>query len=40
MWLILIARLREAPGRAWVCTTPRGFDCFGKVRLEGFTCEI
>jgi len=25
-WLILIARLRESPGRAWVCTTPRGFD--------------
>lgn len=25
-WLILLARLREAPGRAWVCTTPRGFD--------------
>lgn len=26
VWLILIARLRESPGRAWVCTTPRGFD--------------
>ncbi|MGI9068033.1 MAG: phage terminase large subunit [Pyrinomonadaceae bacterium] len=25
-WLILLARLREAPGRAWICTTPRGFD--------------
>jgi predicted phage terminase large subunit-like protein len=25
-WLILLARLRESPGRAWVCTTPRGFD--------------
>lgn len=25
-WLILLARLREAPGKAWVCTTPRGFD--------------
>lgn len=25
-WLILLARLREAPGRAWVCTTPRGYD--------------
>ena len=25
-WLILIARLREEPGRAWVCTTLRGFD--------------
>jgi predicted phage terminase large subunit-like protein len=25
-WLILLARLRVAPGRAWVCTTPRGFD--------------
>ncbi len=26
VWLILLARLREPPGRAWVCTTPRGFD--------------
>jgi predicted phage terminase large subunit-like protein len=25
-WLILLARLREAPGRAWICTTPRGYD--------------
>ena len=25
-WLILLARLRESPGRAWICTTPRGFD--------------
>lgn len=25
-WLILLARLRESPGRAWVCTTPRGYD--------------
>lgn len=25
-WLILLGRLREAPGRGWVCTTPRGFD--------------
>lgn len=26
VWLILIARLREAPGRAWITTTPRGYD--------------
>jgi predicted phage terminase large subunit-like protein len=25
-WLILLGRLRESPGRGWVCTTPRGFD--------------
>lgn len=25
-WLILLARLREHPSRAWICTTPRGFD--------------
>jgi predicted phage terminase large subunit-like protein len=25
-WLILLARLRESPGKAWICTTPRGFD--------------
>lgn len=25
-WLILLGRLREAPGKGWVCTTPRGFD--------------
>lgn len=26
VWLILLGRLRESPGKAWVCTTPRGFD--------------
>jgi predicted phage terminase large subunit-like protein len=25
-WLILLGRLRESPGKAWICTTPRGFD--------------
>ena len=26
IWLILLARLRQAPGRAWVTSTPRGFS--------------
>jgi len=26
VWLIMLGRLREAPGRAWVTTTPRGFN--------------
>lgn len=26
VWLIMIGRLRESPGRAWVTTTPRGFN--------------
>lgn len=26
VWLIMLGRLRENPGRAWVTTTPRGFN--------------
>ena len=26
VWKILIGRLRRAPGRGWICTTPRGFN--------------
>jgi phage terminase large subunit-like protein len=26
VWLIMLGRLREAPGRAWATTTPRGFN--------------
>jgi predicted phage terminase large subunit-like protein len=26
VWLVMLGRLREAPGRAWVTTTPRGFN--------------
>jgi hypothetical protein len=26
VWLIMIRRLREFPGRAWVTSTPRGFN--------------
>jgi predicted phage terminase large subunit-like protein len=33
-WLILLARLRESPGRAWVCTTPRGFDWIYEVFVK------
>lgn len=25
-WLVMLGRLREAPGRAWVTSTPRGFN--------------
>lgn len=25
-WLIVMARLRGTPGRAWICSTPRGFN--------------
>lgn len=39
-WLILLARLREAPGRAWICTTPRGYDwlfeIFVKTKLPDY----
>lgn len=37
VWLILIARLREAPGRAWVCTTPRGFDWLWETFVKNAT---
>lgn len=26
VWLVMLGRLREAPGRAWVTTTPRGYN--------------
>ena len=29
-WLILLARLRETPGRAWLCTTPRALTGYTK----------
>lgn len=31
VWLIMLGRLREAPGRAWVTTTPRGFNWLHEV---------
>jgi predicted phage terminase large subunit-like protein len=33
-WLILLARLRESPGRAWISTTPRGFDWLYEVFVK------
>jgi phage terminase large subunit-like protein len=39
VWLILIARLREAPGRAWVCTTPRGFDWLWETFVKNGSVE-
>ncbi len=39
VWLILIARLRESPGRAWVCTTPRGFDWLWETFVKNATAD-
>ena len=39
-WDIMIGRLREAPGRAWLTTTPKGYnwiyDLFVTSQLEGY----
>lgn len=35
VWLIMLGRLREAPGRAWVTTTPRGFNWLHDVFTSG-----
>lgn len=34
-WLIMIGRLREAPGRAWVTSTPRGFNWLYETFVNG-----
>jgi predicted phage terminase large subunit-like protein len=39
VWLILIGRLREAPGRAWVATTPRGFDWLWEMFVKAGTSD-
>lgn len=31
VWLIMLGRLREAPGLAWITTTPRGFNWLHEV---------
>lgn len=35
VWLIMLGRLRESPGRAWVTTTPRGFNWLHDVFTNG-----
>jgi predicted phage terminase large subunit-like protein len=35
VWLVMLGRLREAPGRAWVTTTPRGFNWLHDVFTTG-----
>lgn len=35
VWLIMIGRLRGAPGRAWVTTTPRGFNWLHETFIHG-----
>lgn len=35
VWLIMLGRLRESPGLAWVTTTPRGFNWLHDVFTNG-----
>lgn len=40
-WNIMLGRLRQAPGRAWVTTTPRGanwiYDRWQRAKLDGYS---
>jgi predicted phage terminase large subunit-like protein len=40
VWLIMLGRLREAPGLAWATTTPRGFNWLHDVFSGGGDHEI